>query len=783
MLKPDLITGRSVRLATLAMATLATFAIELAIADRGHPPILVLASASALLIAPMLLGAWWSGSSTFRPSRGRTTSTTEMVAIVFLMISPFVFRPILIALGGGGSPLEVVLLASLRNLNLGLAALGHRPSSSRLAAIVSLFLILVASSMGEGALVLLAVGAYSVAGALWLTFAYWERLMLVAREDQRSNPPALAMIAWATLVAVLVGIAVAVGPSRAATILGELVPSSGGTGANAPDAQGGVNDGDNEVAASKDPRSIGFTDSEVYLESDRPSLYDSFSDMYGEPIKPRSEQQKMVAMAPQEGEQKERPTENLHAARSFPTVRQRPNHRKGEPADRAAQALFYVKGETPLHLALMTYDRFDGVNWLEEPISGMHCPLERVPGGKWLKLDRSPPKAAAGLVAHQIKIGTLDSSALPVPAHLQQFRVGSVDRPEFFGWAQEGLLRMVGRTVPAGTTIDSETWTIDRRRIRGLNLQSARSNAPSRYLEIPSTLDPAVPPLVRSWVEGIPSGWGRIEAVVTSLRGHCSFDQEATAPGGCPDVVGHFLLGSHRGPDHHFASAAAVAIRLLGYPTRVVSGYHASPRRYDPESRQTPVVAEDVHFWVEVLLTDGTWVAVEPTPGYELMGPALSVGERLLEALLRGWTKLKANALVAILGVILGLVILIFRRAILDRASTARWWVATRRDTPRRVVRTLALLDQRSRRARIPRPPGRTPARWYVPLAIRMNGSAQDLKRLTSMADWVCYARETSGRPSPWSNGEVRSTCDEAIRVWTLKRLGAHRRSFSSEVI
>ena len=79
----------------------------------------------------------------------------------------------------------------------------------------------------------------------------------------------------------------AFGPSRAAVALAGLVPTSGGTDWSDPDARSGVGDGDNEVSASEHPESVGFTESEVYLETDRPSLYDSFNETYGEPFKPK----------------------------------------------------------------------------------------------------------------------------------------------------------------------------------------------------------------------------------------------------------------------------------------------------------------------------------------------------------------------------------------------------------------------------------------------------------------------------------------------------------------
>ena len=90
-------------------------------------------------------------------------------------------------------------------------------------------------------------------------------------------------------------------------------------------------------------------------------------------------------------------------------------------------------------------------------------------------------------------------------------------------------------------------------------------------------------------------------------------------------------------------------LRSLGYPTRVVSGLYAAPGRYDPRTRHTPVTGEDVHFWAEVRLPDGLWVAVEPTPGYELMPPVRAWSERIAQALAAAgrWVRGHAAGLLA----------------------------------------------------------------------------------------------------------------------------------------
>ena len=178
--------------------------------------------------------------------------------------------------------------------------------------------------------VLAPVGGFAFAGTLWLMLVYWEGLGPAMTAGSESRLP-ISGAAWVLgIVGVLAAVA-AIGPSRAATALAGLVPTSGGTDWSDPEARSGVGDGDNEVSASDHPESVGFTESEIYLETDRPSLYDSFNETYGEPLKPKK-QEKMIALGLQDvSEQKERPAENLQAGREFSAVRRKPSRNRQRP--------------------------------------------------------------------------------------------------------------------------------------------------------------------------------------------------------------------------------------------------------------------------------------------------------------------------------------------------------------------------------------------------------------------------------------------------------------------
>jgi hypothetical protein len=72
-----------------------------------------------------------------------------------------------------------------------------------------------------------------------------------------------------------------------------------------------------------------------------------------------------------------------------------------------------------------------------------------------------------------------------------------------------------------------------------------------------------------------------------------------------------FLLRDHAGDCQHFASAAALLLRLAGVPARVVVGFATGVPQ--PGGRFN-VRDVDAHAWIEVYFQDIGWVAFNPTP-------------------------------------------------------------------------------------------------------------------------------------------------------------------------
>ncbi|MBI5850522.1 MAG: transglutaminase domain-containing protein [Planctomycetes bacterium] len=102
------------------------------------------------------------------------------------------------------------------------------------------------------------------------------------------------------------------------------------------------------------------------------------------------------------------------------------------------------------------------------------------------------------------------------------------------------------------------------------------------------------------------------EAVATVLRERCEYALvEPRGPHG--HSVLDFLDGDRRGFCMHFASATALALRMLGVPCRVGVGVYGGDESSElPTSRVFG--SHHAHAWVEVPIEGAGWVIVDPTP-------------------------------------------------------------------------------------------------------------------------------------------------------------------------
>ena len=92
-----------------------------------------------------------------------------------------------------------------------------------------------------------------------------------------------------------------------------------------------------------------------------------------------------------------------------------------------------------------------------------------------------------------------------------------------------------------------------------------------------------------------------------------------TTPGNAPsniDISEYFLFDNQKGYCQHYATTAALMYRLLGLPSRYVTGYMATPGEFSKNSDGTYTAIlkdENAHAWVEVYVQNAGWIPTEVT--------------------------------------------------------------------------------------------------------------------------------------------------------------------------
>src|SRR6266853_2744544 len=131
------------------------------------------------------------------------------------------------------------------------------------------------------------------------------------------------------------------------------------------------------------------------------------------------------------------------------------------------------------------------------------------------------------------------------------------------------------------------------------------------YLRLPNHVDGRIGKLARDivGVERSPAKQARL--VENYLRSNYGYTLEL--PQAEPaDPLAFFLLHRKKGHCEYFASSMAVILRLIGIPSRVVTGFQSGV--YNPISGAQLIRTSDAHAWVEAWLPHRGWTTFDPTP-------------------------------------------------------------------------------------------------------------------------------------------------------------------------
>jgi hypothetical protein len=660
--------------------------------------------------------------------------------------------------GLAGTSPEGLLLACFLGLVLALLAVGLSPGESRFAAATSLFLVAVSLIVVEHPAARFGVAAYALAGTAWLVVTRRN-----ASSDRHRGP---ADIVAAIVVAIVVA-ALGDPGSRAARTIAGFVPLSGGDGWAFPWARGGSGDGEDLVAAREKPTATGPVDSDIFVTGHKPSLYDLWTDLYGEPEKPKKDNslKRAFGLGPDETIAAEMHLPDTeHAGREFATAR-RGGSRRQPSGDLAARALVSVTGPHPVHLRLDAFDEFDGRSWRARAAAANAPPLPTFThvGSSWMRWHLADGREDT----HEVTIGTLSTPVLPLVAHTAGMRIDRIERADFYREPQPGILSLETMDVPGGTRLETRSsgGGVDGAGITGLSVGTPpAATAGSR---------PAwVAAVARDWeLAAAKPSWEAAARVVAALARYCVVDRTATAPGDVADTLADFLLESRRGPDYCFAGAAVLLLRELGFDARLAGGFYLSGERRDPRSRQLVAAGDDAHFWAEVRDTAGRWVPVEATPGYTLRPPAIPwwrrVRERFVAAL--GWTARRSVSLAAAAGLatLAAVAAARFWRPAADIAATVAWRFAVERERGCPLVATWRLLERRAWLAGRPRPRTATPRGFYLGRT-----RPHDPIAAASLAGFIAaFERRVYGPGAGFDEASARSIARAVARTITCSSL------------
>lgn len=691
---------------------------------------------------------------------------------------------------GMGDPGETVALMCVQNAAL-VASLSPVPGHRRIACLLSSFLVLFVLFATVNGTVYLVAGLFGFLGLWALMGSYWDRLSVRMAVHSRRQIPVRPAFLSAALVAVVLVLVVGLiwGRDDAGRTLAGFMPTSGGDQYGGAYGRSGVGEGEQLIAATDNATTVGAIESDLFLASEQPSLYDAYLDMYGEPSRPQQQREQAVAIDGNQGQEgEEKAGESQETGREFSTVRQSPHVIPLQEEDRNSPALLLVEGEVPLHLRLETYDQFDGRVWSHAPTDRQPPGIRLTPVGDrpWMQVDRYDPRRIfRGKRTHVIRVINLDSPRIAAPARLAAWMIDRIDRPNFYGWTADDVLEMPDRkAVPRLTTVHVISQFPTRQGMLEQGDFSDRGpTSPAR--------DPLVTrhtALAQDWAAARPRGWRQVSAIVERLRGRYVLDSRVVVSPTTDDVVRTFLEQG-RGPDYLFATTAAVLLRSLGYPTRLVSGFYARPERFVAKTRHTRVIEEDVHMWVEVCIDGYNWVPLEPSPGYEPPPLQLTWQERIAEfgRWFGEWCWRQRGGLLA--GMLLLVVACWQRRGLFDLTAWSVWWIGScigcRQPSDvkrvalterRRVWLTLRLVEWRAWMAGQARPSGSTLRSWYLPaLTCLPPTSAHALQRLLQWGDWSLYAGA-----SQLTTEDLRllqATCRDAAKHCTTQHLYQIKRS------
>ncbi len=533
---------------------------------------------SELVVQLAIMAGWWLLVGRHQLLAARHAKANQQLILVgaLLAIVPWCLQ-IVMRLLGQGTGLELIAMSSFAWTTLLAALCVQRRRALGTSVVCSGFLTLLATCSSDQSVALLLALLWGGLCLWWLASSNWERAQRCQVStviENRWQRPIIVLVG--SMVFVLSAWSVAGRFPPAGRLPWEIAPTSGGTSTNDEFARSGVGDGDALVAAREHAASFGAVDSDLMLESKEASLFDLYSDTFGEPFR-KQDTERTVALAPQQSEvaQPANMAQSDGASASLTTQR-RSGASSQSMANRASDALLFWIGRPDSHLALERFSEFDGIQWKPSPTTAdlRDTPSRTVNGASvggrtwfsvtasgWDQTDQSPP--FRGALPEAVKIARLRSPRIPTIAGMQSWHIHQVDDGSFFHVDKNDNLTMPGRkSVPE--------YTIVRYVNREIDLQSLTQIAEHSSQGRPKGVDRPTrgQQLAAKTVQGLidsrmATPWDKASDALALLRNEFRLDRSVDTSASSDPLADFFT--ERVGSDLMFATAAACMLRELGY--------------------------------------------------------------------------------------------------------------------------------------------------------------------------------------------------------------------------
>ncbi len=755
--------GRVQRMLTYVLLTGVYVVCELAALDGKISKVAIVSGVLLLVLATVLS---YFGP---QPRKGRKVPKWVFALFLVMFVAPLCLESFVREFTSEGYPLEMQLINGLRAIGILTAGLSRWSHLRRLAGVIALFLTLFSAVMATEVNISYALVGISLLGGVWLVLEHLNgeveqtvtRTVSTSGEKIRLRVPYREAILFGVLLVGITGFVLA-GPKRVMLSLGELVPTSGGTGNTDPFARYGVGDGPEEVAGDN-AQAAGMVEANKMIEDNKDALIDAINDMYGPPHKTRKNDDRMIAAGVMDVIQNHgKLPENKRPNRDFETSRSG-GKRDLKPESRSARAALEIEGRTPIHIRLVAYQNYDyeTARW-QVGRKPSNLPLEPI-GNDWMQMTSyHEADWYSKEDEHKLKVAKLKENLVPTPAMFTHVRISKVDKPDYYDFDYDGVLILATRKkTPSGVVVQTKCRTLEPTRLQPEHFWTA----PTSYGAIPPPLETEIKTISSEWIGHLPKSWEAVQEVLERLRRDYVHDPNAAPPKNHPNPVLWFLKESHRGPDYLFATAATLLLRSHGFSSRVAVGFYASREAYDPVTKHTPVRDSDIHVWSEVQLRDGHWLVIEPTPGFETLPPLKTWAERLEEGLFSVASWFGRNWLELLVVTIGGVTFLRLRLRVFDWIQTG-WWNLNHSDEWRRdTLRAVRILERRACWSGYERKETQTWFDWIAKIPDATTHSR--LQTMIRLAEWARYAPNLLPLQTPQ---EVREICQTTLQEWSLGR-------------